>query len=254
MNCYLHPETVATAFCRSCGRPLCALCQHPADGTIFCADHQPFSTYSPGPEANASSASNPYNQPAASSNAPSQNTSPALAFILGWIPGVGAIYNGQYVKGLVHAVIFGLLVSLISGAEESLSRATTPFLGILLGAFVFYMPFEAYHTAKKRQTGIPVDEWSSLMAPGRSRVGGRTPVGPVVLIGIGVLFLLDTLHIVEFREIGRFWPVALIIAGAFMLYNRLGPHPPYAPPPSNYPPPPANPGTGTNFVETRREQ
>ena len=32
--------------------------------------------------------------------------SPGLAFFLGWIPGVGAIYNGQYAKGLVHAVAF----------------------------------------------------------------------------------------------------------------------------------------------------
>ncbi|MGH9412798.1 MAG: B-box zinc finger protein, partial [Terriglobales bacterium] len=24
MNCYLHPGREATAYCRSCGRPLCA--------------------------------------------------------------------------------------------------------------------------------------------------------------------------------------------------------------------------------------
>jgi len=40
------------------------------------------------------------------------DVSPGLAFFLGWIPGVGAIYNGQYAKGLVHAVLWGVLVSL----------------------------------------------------------------------------------------------------------------------------------------------
>jgi hypothetical protein len=138
-----------------------------------------------------------------------------LAFILGWIPGVGAIYNGQYLKGLVHAIIFGLLISLISSAEG----AAEPLLGITLAAFIFYMPFEAYHTAKKRQLGLPVDEWSSLTSG--NRFTSRAPIGPIVLIAIGVLFLLDTLHLVEFREIGRFWPVILIVIGIAMLYGRL---------------------------------
>jgi hypothetical protein len=33
--------------------------------------------------------------------------------------------------------------------------------------------------------------------------------------------LLDTLHLVEFQDVARFWPVLLIFAGAFMLYNRV---------------------------------
>jgi Domain of unknown function (DUF5668) len=169
-----------------------------------------------GQPAGASAASNPYAQsPAFSPVAPVQ-TSPGLAFLLGWIPGVGAIYNGQYLKGLVHAVIFGLLISLISGTENSSGQ---PLLVMMLIGFIFYMPFEAYHTAKKRQMGIRVDEWSSLLS--QSRYTGRAPVGPVVLILIGVVFLLDSLHLIEFREIGRFWPVILIVVGAYMLYTRV---------------------------------
>ena len=38
---------------------------------------------------------------------------------------------------------------------------------------------------------------------------------------LGVLFLLDTLRVIEFRDLARFWPVLLIIAGIVMLYNRL---------------------------------
>jgi hypothetical protein len=94
---------------------------------------------------------------------------------------------------------------------------------MVLVGFVFYMPFEAYHTAKKRQMGIRVDEWSSLLS--QSRYTGRAPVGPIVLILIGVVFLLDSLHLVEFREIGRFWPVILIIVGAYMLYSRVSGRP-----------------------------
>jgi TM2 domain-containing membrane protein YozV len=144
------------------------------------------------------------------------NTSPIVAFLLGWIPGVGAIYNGQYLKGLVHAVIFGLLISLLSSADGSVSE---PFLAMTMVGFIFYMPFEAFHTAKRRQLGLPVDEWSSLT--GNSRYASRAPIGPIVLIVIGILFLLDTLHLLEFREIGRFWPVLLIVVGVYMLYGRM---------------------------------
>jgi TM2 domain-containing membrane protein YozV len=142
--------------------------------------------------------------------------SPLAAFLLGWIPGVGAIYNGQYLKGLVHAIVFGLLISLIQYADGSPGQ---PFLVMMMIGFIFYMPFEAYHTAKKRQLGLPVDEWSSLT--GSARFRSRAPIGPIVLIAIGVLFLLDTLRLLEFREIARFWPVLLIVIGVYMLYARM---------------------------------
>jgi hypothetical protein len=177
------------------------------------------------------------------------STSPVWAFVLGWIPGVGAIYNGQYLKGLVHAVIFGLLITLLNN-----SSGAEPLFAIILAVFVFYMPFEAYHTAKKRQQGVAVDEWSSLVAP--NPYASRAPVGPVLLILLGMLFLLDTLRIVEFRDLARFWPVLLIVMGAFMLYNRVTA--PAQPPPLPPRMPTAGPRVsdlpGNDFVEPRHEQ
>ena len=253
MNCYLHPDTPASAFCRTCGRALCPLCQRTAEGTVYCQDHVPV-PFTASAQAGNANFSNPYTQPppqTAYTAAPVQ-TSPALAFILGLIPGVGAIYNGQYIKGLVHAVIFGVIVSLISSNDEG---AAVPFLGIMLAAFIFYMPFEAYHTAKKRQMGIVVDEWSSLIS--QDRIANRAPMGPIILIGIGFLFLLNTLNLLEFRRIGRFWPVLLIVMGAYMLYSRANAArvAPYYPPP-----PPAPPGNAPQSdaapasVEVTREQ
>jgi hypothetical protein len=211
MNCYLHPETPATAFCRDCGRALCAACQYLSNGTIFCQEHVPVSSAHSASPDEAARASNPYRQPVAP-----VKTSPGLAFVLGLIPGVGAIYNGQYVKGLVHAVITGLLLSLTNATEEN---AGQPFIVMILVGFWAYMAFEAFHTAKQRQAGLAVEEWSSLIAP--NRYMSRAPIGPVLLILLGVLFLLDTLHVIAFRDLARFWPVLLIVAGCVMLYNRL---------------------------------
>ena len=141
--------------------------------------------------------------------------SPGVAAFLGFIPGVGAIYNGQYAKGLVHAVIFGLIISIMShsGGEGE------PMLAFLLVAWVFYMIFEAYHTARKRMLGEPVDEFSSLV---NMRPAGRGfPTGAVALIVLGVVLLLNTLDILDFRYIARYWPVVLILAGVYMLWARL---------------------------------
>ena len=259
MNCLNHPETPAISFCRSCGKPMCAACQRPAEGTVYCADHLPgraSGSYGP----TVSGEPNPY-APGQSGAVPPVGGSlvqgnPALAFILGWIPGVGAIYNGQYLKGLVHAGIFGLLISIVDGME---SHALQPFVGIMLACFIFYMPFEAYHTAKKRQLGIYQEEWSSF---GRGALpgAGRTPVGAIVLIGLGVLFPLDTMNLIEFRQIGRFWPVLLIAVGSYMLYARVSPSsatvPPY-PSPAAPPPPGSSPSSsqplGSDAPEFRHD-
>ena len=215
MNFQNHPDTPATAYCRQCGKPLCEECRRSAAGTIFCAEHLP------GTETTASQASG-----AADSRSEGYRRmegSPALAFVLGFIPGVGAIYNGQYAKGLIHAVIFGILVSLLD-SRRFLSYQHAPpevLLAMLLVAWIFYMPFEAYHTAVRRRVHAPVEEYSSLVDLSPEAPSRRYPLGPVILIALGVLLLLNTLDLLNFELIARFWPVLLIAAGVYMLYVRI---------------------------------
>jgi len=179
-------------------------------------------------------AANPYVQPPVSPVFSVVNTSPALAFLLGLIPGVGAIYNGQYVKGLTHAGITGLLLSLANNNHGP----SDAFLILITIAWWIYMPFEAFHTARRRQLGIPVDEWSSLLPQGA--FSGRVPVGPILLIVLGVVFLLDQLDVLRFSEIARYWPVLLIGAGAWALVARLQQ--------------PAHPPSGHQSVEAGHER
>ena len=205
MNCYEHPETPAIAYCRTCGKALCGECKCAAQGTIYCAEHLPVTA---APPAN-------YAAPAPAI----ADASPGLALLLGFIPGVGAIYNGQYAKGLVHAIIFGLLVSIqSSGAAGGLE----PLFGILIGVWVFYMAVEAYHTARKRRAGLAVEEFSSLI--NIKGEPGRFPMGAIVLIVLGVVLLLNTMGFLEFRYIVRYWPVLLILMGLYMLYMRVTSH------------------------------
>lgn len=201
MNCMNHPETAAVAYCRTCGKALCEECRKIAQGVIYCEEHAPLAASSYIPPAQAVPAGT--------------RISPGLAFILGLIPGVGAIYNGQYAKGLVHAVVFGLLISI----QSSGAGGAEPLFGFLTVAWIFYMAFEAHHTARKRMMGLPVDEFSSLVEFNpKSR---NFPVGAVALIVIGVVFLMNTLEVLRLEQVLRFWPVALIALGAYMLYVRI---------------------------------
>lgn len=81
--------------------------------------------------------------------APAPNEpSPWLAAFLGLIPGVGAMYNGQYAKGVAHLVIFAVL--------DSLSHNVNDIFGLLVAGWIFYQVFDAYHTAKARRDGTPL--------------------------------------------------------------------------------------------------
>ena len=219
MTCPNHPETQAVAFCRACGKPLCDECKRSAQGTIFCAEHEP-APAAPPPNASAPPPPPPFNPGPSPTAVPSPYRrtdlpSPGVAAFLGFIPGVGAIYNGQYAKGLVHAVIFGLIISIMTHAGGE----SEPMLAFLLVAWMFYMIFEAYHTARKRMMGEPVDEFSSLVKVGSGAHG--FPTGAVTLIVLGVILLLNTLDILDFRYVARYWPVVLILAGVYMLWARL---------------------------------
>lgn len=211
MNCQNHPDLAATAFCRSCGKPLCDQCRSDAYGTVYCAEHAPAAAAAAGPPPPAAPAPVPPLYPRTDIN-------PGLALFLGFIPGVGAIYNGQYAKGLVHAVVFGVLISILNSGPGELG----PVFGILTPIWIFYMAFEAYHTARKRAQGEPVDEYSSII-----NLGGRSdnaPVAGVVLVVLGILLLLHTLNLFDFQYLARYWPVLLIAAGVYLLYGRFAAH------------------------------
>ena len=129
----------------------------------------------------------------------------------GRIPGVGAIYNGQYAKGIVHAVIWGLLMSM---ADSRAARGLEPVFVILVAVWWFYMAFEAYHTARKRRAGEAGGR--ILQHPQPYRRTQPRPGGGITLIGLGALLLLHTLDLLDFEYVARFWPVLLIAAGAYL--------------------------------------
>jgi hypothetical protein len=143
---------------------------------------------------------------------PASAPNAGIAFLLGFVPGLGAIYNGEYNKAMIHILIFGTIIVGITGV---LGDSLTPFWVVALVAFVFYMAIDALRTAKARQTGQP------LVDPFENWTKNRS-IGPFILIGIGGLFLLHNFGFFDmFRVREVFWPVVLIGIGVLMLRNRV---------------------------------
>jgi TM2 domain-containing membrane protein YozV len=209
MNCVNHPETAAAAYCRTCGKALCENCRRDVRGIVYCEECIASRLQDP--------AAIPGVVPAAPAPVNPNAPSAALATVLGFIPGVGAMYNGQFMKGFIHVLIFA---SLIWAAER------TGFFGIFIPFFIFYMVFDAYKTARARERGEPLPDPFGFTGavegtrPEGAREFAHAPVGAIVLIGLGVLFLLDNLGLFHFHWIGRMWPLILIVLGVWLFLRR----------------------------------
>ena len=128
MNCANHPDTAAVAYCRACGKPFCQVCQRQAQGTVYCQEHEPGARCGePYTARRRHRRTRPLMRP--TPHAPS----PGLAFVLGLIPGVGAIYNGQYAKGVIHVILLGILISIVSSGS---AHGFEPLFGMLDSALV----------------------------------------------------------------------------------------------------------------------
>lgn len=221
MKCAVHRDVDAIGYCRNCGKPLCATCARPIRDVFYCEDCLAGAVGIPAPPPASSGSYAPetgvYAPPVQPTGTPipppvRSGSIPAVAFVLGFFPGLGAIYNGEYNKALIHIVVFA---AMIVGLSSDLGGGADTALGLLLAGFIFYMAFDALRTAKAKQLGQtivdPLESWSK-----------NRPIGPIILISIGVLFLLNNFSWFPFYRIGRFWPLILIGAGVVMFRNRLG--------------------------------
>ncbi len=209
MNCANHPDRERKAFCQNCGKPLCVECARTVGQAVFCepcleirlaaanaaaAGASPFATgpsqpFGAGPTSDSATyqavpgggsaythtspvEGSPYNTRGATPLPGTPN--PGLAFLLGFVPGVGAMYNGQYAKGVAHLIVFAVLVSLSD--QNSI-------FGIFVAAWIFYQAFEAHHTARARRDGtlLPnpfgLNDIGERLGFGRSWPQSAGPIG-----------------------------------------------------------------------------
>jgi len=213
MKCAVHPNEEATGFCRNCGKPMCPACVRPVRDVYYCEDCLAKVMGVGSPAAPSGSLPVPPALPLPPVPAAGPGGNPGLAFLLGLVPGLGAIYNGEYNKALIHIVVFA---AIIVGLSSDIGDGPTVALAFVLVGFIFYMAIDAMKTVKARNAGEPVQDPLEVWSKTR-------PVGPLILIAVGALFLLNNFGFFDFFRIKQiFWPLVLIGVGVLMLRNRVG--------------------------------
>jgi len=135
--------------------------------------------------------------------------SPVLAGFLGLIPGVGAIYNGQILKGIIFIFIYAGLISM---QEHS---AIQPLAAFALTGFIIYLVIDAVQTANRINrlalAGGEVEEEKIEEFPKAMKAGSI--FWGAVLMALGFVFLLANFELISYGTVFDFWPVFIIVIG-----------------------------------------
>ena len=136
-----------------------------------------------------------------------KSRSPLLATLLSLVPGLGAAYNGQTSKALLH--FFSVVTLWHLGDILSFPFAQVFMLGGL-GFFIFTI-FDARKSAQRYQRGEDLRSEDSEL---RASLRRHAPLWGSALLGVGAISFL---HFVFGSSLTGLWPVLLVAAGFYLL-------------------------------------
>src|SRR6266704_4783462 len=200
MYCTYHLKNPAVVQCNQCARPLCPACAHRIRGFPFCQD-----CIVVGVELLRQQSQSP------ASPVIRRRSSPFVATLLSFVPGLGAAYNGQTSKAIVHFAIFASFFQM-----AVLTQGVHFFILGVLGSWLF-AAVDACRTAQLMRAGLATETEEDVIA---RRLYGNPFAWGLTLIVIGTLFLLHTLLWIQL-PIKELLPVALVALGAYMLFDYI---------------------------------
>jgi uncharacterized integral membrane protein len=191
MKCSYHPATDSSELCRTCNKPLCPQCAHQIKGRFYCQDCLVRG-------AEWAAAVKDLRVPA---------DSPKRAAVCALIPGMGAVYNNEYLKAITFFAVFAALVTMGDNVHAV--------FGFGAFAFLVFTMFDSYRVAeaktRARVEGAP---------PAKQTHPDKTVVGwGIFLILLGILFMLQ--NVISYYFLHRMWPLVFIFLGAYLVYRYL---------------------------------
>lgn len=170
----------------------------------------------PAPEAPTATAQAPPVTQAPSLANDARRRSPFLAAALSTMPGLGQIYLGYYQLGFINIIVFAGVIALL----------TTGQLGPLIPlASIFLAFFWLYNIIDAGRRAVMVNEAlagrSSIQLPEDYSSPGLkgSVLGGSILVLAGVVLLAQTLFDVSLAWVEDWWPIAIVIFGAFLIYK-----------------------------------
>jgi hypothetical protein len=140
-----------------------------------------------------------------------RSSSPFVATLLSFVPGLGAAYNGQTAKAIVHFAIFASFFQM-----AVLTQGVHFFILGVLGTWL-YAAVDACRTAQLIRAGLTPETEEDVIA---RRLYGNPFAWGITLVIIGTLFLLHTLLGVQL-PVRQLLPVALVALGIYMLFDYV---------------------------------
>jgi hypothetical protein len=145
--------------------------------------------------------------------------SPVLASILSCMPGLGQIYVGYYQHGFTNILVVGTVIVLLNAAHHAGIEPLAPLLGIFLAFFWLYNIVDAGRRAAYYNQALAGLEPGALPEEIALPKGPGSLVAGVALIVFGLIVFSNTMYGWSLEWLSRWWPMALVIAGAWLIYQ-----------------------------------
>ena len=142
--------------------------------------------------------------------------SPALASLLSMMPGLGQVYLGYYQQGFINIMVIAACITALSSNRFD---GVEPFIALGMAFYWLYNIVDANrraHHFNRVAAGLgsePLPDEFPLPKPRGSLFSG------VVLMVIGLLFILDLNFEVPLDWLADWWPLALVLVGARMVWQ-----------------------------------
>ena len=134
---------------------------------------------------------------------------PSLAAFLAIFPGMGAIYNGNIIKGITYMLVFTILIVLTDNAQEP----DAVVFGLMIAGFFIFQIVDSYNEATKINQNVFNEQNPSSYKEDLSLFSA------IIVLVIGIVFQLANFDLITFRQVTRLWPLVLIIFGVKIVYN-----------------------------------
>ncbi len=143
--------------------------------------------------------------------------SPVLASLMSLMPGLGQCDVGYYQQGFINILVVASLITLLQQNIDALQ----PLFGLFLAFFWLFNIVDAARRAmfyNEALAGLrPMDLPDRIQFPSRH----GTLAGGIVLILLGGLLFAHTRFGMPLEWVGRWWPVAFILAGGYLIYRSF---------------------------------
>lgn len=138
--------------------------------------------------------------------------SPLTAVVLSLFPGLGSIYNGLYLRGVTFFAVVLVLMRMADHGSDIWGFAV---------AFVWlFNMVDAYRQAKLIRLGFATD-LGLADRPEPVHAGHGSLVAGVLIVLVGVASLLELQFGIDVDWLLDFWPVGLILLGAWFIWSAI---------------------------------